>query len=552
MRLRSALPVRAPALTGSRTAGLVRIALLALSLALTIATPSAASWWWFGALIVLAVTASLTPFASVRARILYIVEAAIVAVAVLRTGGSHSPLLPYLVAPAFAGGLGAGAAEVVLIVGVTSAMLLVGQFTDLDLGGSRAYAVASAQWVLLALVVGLVGAWVRRLLDVRPAIESSYAQAHELLEQLRAITRKLPVGLDSVTVADELLSTLRQSLDFETGVVLVRSRGQQLVPLTSRGALNTSWSISLDDEGPLSEAWVTQEVTMRSGGLLGAEAGRVGLAVPLTMGRRTFGLVGVDLPREGRGRAAIESVREVADEFAVRLDTALLFSEIRGIATEDERQRIAREIHDGIAQELVYLGYAVDNALYDTRSGRPVEDQLASLRAEMTRLISELRMSIFDLRTTAGGHGGLGTALADHVRIIGKSSSFTVHLSLDEGPARLPTETEEELLRIAQEAINNVRKHAGARNLWVGCTVDAPYALIRVEDDGRGLPKRRREGSYGMSIMQERAAKVNATLRVSGREPTGTVVEIELGSRTPKRGASAEERSTRAGQRAAG
>ena len=71
---------------------------------------------------------------------------------------------------------------------------------------------------------------------------------------------------------------------------------------------------------------------------------------------------------------------------------------------------------------------------------------------------------------------GLGTALSDYVRQVGAGSNFTVHLVLDETPTRLPIDAETELLRIAQEAITNARKHANAQNLWVTCRIDPPRA----------------------------------------------------------------------------
>jgi signal transduction histidine kinase len=101
-------------------------------------------------------------------------------------------------------------------------------------------------------------------------------------------------------------------------------------------------------------------------------------------------------------------------------------------------------------------------------------------------------------------------------------------MSLAETPNRLPAETEAELLRIAQEAITNARKHAEAENLWVSLTVDPPSALLRVEDDGRGLGKARTD-SYGIQIMKERARRLRTTVDVLAREPRGTTVEIRLG-----------------------
>jgi len=111
---------------------------------------------------------------------------------------------------------------------------------------------------------------------------------------------------------------------------------------------------------------------------------------------------------------------------------------------------------------------------------------------------------------------------------VGATSDLTVHLELDESPQRLRTESEAELLRIAQEAVTNVRKHASAANLWVTVRTAPPAALLRIEDDGLGL-RAARADSYGMEIMRERAERLGATLTVSARPNGGTIVEVVLG-----------------------
>ena len=107
----------------------------------------------------------------------------------------------------------------------------------------------------------------------------------------------------------------------------------------------------------------------------------------------------------------------------------------------------------------------------------------------------------------------LGTALSDYVQQVGARSNLTVHLTLDEAPTRLRSEVETELLRIAQEAITNARKHSTAQNLWVDCWVQPPSASITVRDDGVGL-RTGRDDSYGLRIMRERAERIDARLEV--------------------------------------
>jgi len=229
---------------------------------------------------------------------------------------------------------------------------------------------------------------------------------------------------------------------------------------------------------------------------------------------------------------------------ALRLEAALLFDEVRSLATNEERQRLAREIHDGVAQELVMVGYGIDNALAtltspspDPSSPRPWPEQaketaeeLRVLRGEVTRVITELRLSLFELRSEVDRHGGLAAAIAEYARTVGQSAGLRVHLSLDESTARLPAATEAELLRIAQEAITNARKHAGAANLWVTCAVDPPFAQIEISDDGQGISEQRPDGRYGLAIMQERAERIRGRLEIKSRQPNGTTVAVVTGT----------------------
>jgi signal transduction histidine kinase len=448
-------------------------------------------------------------------------------VAVLETGSADSPLFPYLIAPAFSGGLVAGTADAVVPTGFAALALLAASRMG---HGGDAFARESALWVVLALAAGFAGAWIRSLLapsatSAAEQQDTSYAAAYRLLAQLRPVARQLSVGLDPGTIAEGLLESLREVCDFDRGAVLVRTGGGRLIALAGTGVDRSDWDVDVNDDGPFAEAWLSQRSQRLSRQLSGRPGS--GVVVPLVIGLRTFGLVGLETDHRTFANLDLAVVTRVAAEAALRLETAMLFDEVRGVATAEERRRVAREIHDGIAQELSYLGYFVDGLSAEAQDNESLAQQLKELRQEITRIVSELRLSIFDLRSEVDVHGGLGAALSDYVRSVGRQSGLTVHLSLSEAANRLPAETEAELLRIAQEAITNARKHANAENLWVTLEVDPPGALLRVQDDGRGLGEARVD-SYGLQIMRERAKRLRTTVRVVPREPNGTLVEVSL------------------------
>ncbi|MDT7710973.1 MAG: hypothetical protein QOG20_6580, partial [Pseudonocardiales bacterium] len=376
---------------------------------------------------------------------------------------------------------------------------------------------------------GLLGVWARGAglsQGSGNVKDSHYESARQLLTQLRAVTRRLSAGLDSDGMSAQLMATLHEHLDDSFAAVFVNMKGSVLVPLGYRGMGAQQLLVPHD---PLVErCWAEAEPVT---GVVpsGNREARHRVALPLRVGNRMIG-VAVSSASEAVPPERLAPLMAEVDAHSLRLDTALVFDEIRTMATADERQRLAREIHDGIAQEVASLGYVVDHMASSTADPE-VAQGLRDLRAELSRVVADLRLSIFDLRSDVSATNGLGSALSDYVRQVGAKSDLTVHLTLNEASTRLSPAVEAELLRIAQEAITNARKHASAQNLWVDCWTAPPQARLTVRDDGRGM-QGRRDDSYGISIMRERAQRIDATLEVSSESDDnaarGTVVQVKV------------------------
>lgn len=515
-------------------AGVVRSGFLLLCLALALLAPTAEVLLFLAGLAAAAAVATAVPPEDPAARALRTVEAVVWATAVVVTGPSGGALLPYLVAVGFTAGLARGLPGVTLPLAGAVVTVIAGAVVNGPPYSVDAYGTSVAQWLALAVAAGLIGSGARRLQQqAAPTPDEPYQEAYRLVSQLRLVTRELSVGLDPVTQGEALLAQLRAELPYERAAILVRSHGERLVPLAVAGADRVEWRVDLSDDSPFAEAWASQRPQPVSRGLAASRSGPA-LVLPLVVGVRTIGLVGIEhAPPRIQDSARLARLDALTRAAALRLETGLIFDEVRAVATAEERRRLAREIHDGIAQELTSVGYAVDAAAADVGEGlsaAATADRLRSLRADISRVISELRLSIFDLRSEVDSHGGLGAALSEHVRAVGASSPMRVHLTLDEAALRLPSDVESELLRIAQEAIANARRHAAADNLWVLCQVDPPHARIVVADDGRGLQPGRKD-SFGLDIMRERAARLRADLVIRHRDPCGTEVCVELTGR---------------------
>ncbi|HET6211382.1 MAG TPA: GAF domain-containing sensor histidine kinase [Micromonosporaceae bacterium] len=453
-------------------------------------------------------------------------------------GFGAAAILPYLTVPITAATLARRAVEAATLLGITALTLVVaGLMTSTPSGPQLAqpgYVAASVQWLLLAAIGTVTAGALQRTIIARSEPPQPYAEATRLLTQLRSVARQLPgATLDPGGLAEHLLDELRPVARADRAVVLSASGGGRLVVLAQAGTDRVDWETGLDSDSAVADAWASQQpqtaTRSQARSLAGKEASA--LVVPLVAGVRTIGLI--VLEADGAGAyppGVVYQVTGLAAPAALRLEAALLFDEVRSLATNEERQRLAREIHDGVAQELVMVGYGIDNALATLpEEAEETSSELRTLRAEVTRVITELRLSLFELRSEVDRHGGLTAAIADYARTVGASGGLRVHLSLDESTARLPAAIEAELLRIAQEAITNARKHAGAANLWVTCEVDPPYAQVTVSDDGHGIGDQRPDGRYGLAIMAERAERIRGRLEIRPRHPSGTTVAVMLG-----------------------
>lgn len=461
------------------------------------------------------------------------VEGLLTGVAIASTGASGSAFLPYLIAPAFAGGLRRGLVGGVLPLGTAAGALLLAPAVSNEHITTYASS-TTAQWVVLAALVAVVASWFRAVATERPEDpRAAQLEAFRLLTELRDVARHLPGTLDPATTAEAMLQRARQMLRYDTGAVLIGVAGdRQLTILVRTGSTRPHWDLALTGDGPLAEAWLGQQGVRLSRRLdtgNGSTKSGSAVVVPLVAAGRTLGLlvlesaVAAAFPDDIPGRLASE-----VDDLVLQLQTGLVFAEVRELATHEERRRLAREIHDGIAQELASVAYALDTVALDAPRDGGMASQVEAIRQEVRRLITELRMSLFDLRSEVAPDEGLGAAISRHVHQIGTASGLVVHLSLNEAPVRLPADTEAELLRIVQEAVANARKHARARNLWVFCTIDPPNAVITIEDDGTGVLDEPGAANHGLAIMKERASRIRGELRVEPREPRGTRVRVTL------------------------
>ena len=443
-----------------------------------------------------------------------LVEGSGVAVVAVAVHPLADTVTPYLVIPALIAALDAGRRGLVQVVAAEFGTLVV-VWVVLEHRWDRLVATTTLTWLLTSIGIGLMGLVVRRPART-PETEAPYRSAVQLIRRLEALSGRLSGGLDAVSIAEQVMALAEELAPSRSAGVFVRpDASSSIAPLrfspgTQAGAM--PWAQDL-----ATRSWEYEAMVLREHHV----------TLPMMANDEMIAVLALDTVAPLDTGVALELRRRLAGH-AVQLQAALLFGRVRDTATSQERHRIAREVHDGIAQDVASLGYLVDNLAASTQDDGQ-RQQLAVLRRELTRVVTDLRHSIFDLRHEMGTGTGLGESLAAYARQVGSTSSLRVHVTLDEDGPRLPRDVERELLRIAQEAMTNVRKHARADNLWLRCHVRSPYAEVEVRDDGPH-PHSPRPDSQGLTIMRERARSVGATLTIdpptAGRAGTRVVVRV--------------------------
>jgi signal transduction histidine kinase len=205
-------------------------------------------------------------------------------------------------------------------------------------------------------------------------------------------------------------------------------------------------------------------------------------------------------------------------------------------AQEQERQRIARELHDGPGQTLTALGLGLaGTATQVEHNQEAAARQLNDLKGLSTHALQELRDIIADLRPSVLDDLGLLPALRSQIQLLEERIDIDATLKVTGDRRRLPTEIETIIFRIIQEALTNIAKHARAGQATVQLHFNPATVEIEVKDDGRGFeptrilrPGNNRHQGWGVLGMQERASLVGGTCTIESEPGVGTTVYVEI------------------------
>ena len=200
---------------------------------------------------------------------------------------------------------------------------------------------------------------------------------------------------------------------------------------------------------------------------------------------------------------------------------AIRFAEF-GRAVAEERARVAREIHDGLAQYL----FAISTHLQMLEQGSPPQKTLPRLKEAASAAQQEARFAVLAL-SSASGNAPFGAALRRYVEFLTADGALDVELEIDEAVELAPDE-QIEVFRIVQEGLGNVRKHAKAGRAWVTIGDHEGNRLVRIRDDGAGFAPATDGAGQGLRNMEARSASIGGGFRIRSRPGLGTAVEVTL------------------------
>jgi signal transduction histidine kinase len=249
------------------------------------------------------------------------------------------------------------------------------------------------------------------------------------------------------------------------------------------------------------------------------------LGVPVAAGGRAFGNLYLTEKDGGFTDDDVMLVEALSRIAGSAVNTARLQERLRAIAVGEDRERIARDLHDSVIQDLFAVGLALQgiaDRVTDPTAASTVEESVDRL----DRVVEALRAYIFQLRATEARRQ-LDDRLQELVSRMG--SAYPASVSLEIGMTGLNNvELEDEVVKFVTEALSNALRHSGGADVEVVVDADPEWCRIRVDDDGAGFDPASSTTGMGLANLTARAASLGGGIEVTSRPGEGTTIEVRL------------------------
>lgn len=483
---------------------------------------------------------------SVRRAVALTAGAGLMGLVVVATGYFNSPFVFTLLTAVCVAGFASGFGTAIRLAVATALAVGLPMLIDSDMLEEDVR--TSVQWTAELVLVGVVTGYARRIAGDADDLRSEaldrmgrLADANQLLFSLHQVAQDLPASLDLDEVLQSTIDRLRVLLDFDVAAILLFEEADGSWSVARRYGTRLESSYRADElpESVLRaielRGVVPQPNLLRNGGPgLSPHAGS-GVYVAL---RARGSLVGVIVLEHEEAfhfsTPDADLLGGFAEAAALAIDNARWFARLRTVGADEERTRIARDLHDRIGQSLAYLAFELDRIVRKNDKGTPITEDLTGIREDVRGVVREVRDTLYDLRTDVSDERTAEDVLVEFGARIEQRSGIEVTVRVDQ-TERLPRLQERELWRIAQEAMINAERHSHGSRISVYWYSNGEEGTVGVRDDGVGLPFGRgtRLDSYGMLGMRERATSIGATLSVDSVPRRGVTVRAEL--RPPRR-----------------
>ncbi|MGH9300904.1 MAG: GAF domain-containing sensor histidine kinase [Acidimicrobiales bacterium] len=486
-----------------------------------------------------------------RVRLEIALEVALALAVMAGTGWWRSEYVFCLLAAITVAGLSQGFIVAIVAAAASSIVLTVAAAATHHNTGAQSSVSWTTNLVLLAVVSGY-SRWMFGQAETRDdaAAESvRLATTNSLLTELQGLAQNLSVSLDLTECAQAVAVQVREALQPEILALIVHQEASQTWDVIINDGLRIPTRLAYDDlPGPARRALEAGSQCVpadlgppdasASGGRVGEHGlslnSRSGLYIPLVNSLGPMGVIALEHTVPERWDVSDADVAQVLGSRAVlALDNALRFSALCVFGPGEERNRIAQDLHDHLGQSLAALGLEMDR-INRNSPDHPAHDDLIALRLSIRDVVAELRGTLRDLRTDVTAKDDLVTVL---YWIFGRQADrYPAKIVFQHNaPLRLPLIKERQVLLIAKEAVDNARRHAGSKHIWVMWSCQPDRAILEVSDDGDGFQPPHDVGAAsganafgGLAGMYRRAAAIDATLTIKPVPAGGTVVRCTL------------------------
>ena len=434
-----------------------------------------------------------------------------------------------LLVPAFRAGEAYGRRATFLAVLLSTGIASAGGLTSHR--ADSAFVGTMIQWGGMSLMVGVLGAWstfLRKQNAPRSLTPWAAREAAVLLRRLDTLAESIDGGFDAPASAELMLDALDSRVRSARRGVLVGFGSDPAVPLALRGTDRAPWEEPTVDQSVLGTAWRSGQSAMgQRTDDSGDERAVMTIVLRDPIGDR-IGVMVLDRPATQPFSAAEFTAGEaVAEMHSANLDVALIFAALRERAGYEERERLAREMHDGIAQELVALGYRIDVLRRQANADAPgMSDALNTLRDDLSGVLVDLRLRISDLRITVRPDQGLGAIVGARMQRFGSSTGLAVVLRLNESGFRLRAHVETLIYRLVLDALADARHAPGATSVDLTLDVAAPQAFLRITHDGLSALRTEDFADHPLTAL-------GATIVVDHTAASGMALQMYLSQRRP-------------------